>query len=79
MKFVWVNDGTPREQSSCVLCREPIGAGYLRELGTGLFYCEHDCSVDHCKSAAQALANLARASLSFLASTQMKERSEAER
>jgi hypothetical protein len=79
MKFVWVNDGTPRKQSSCVLCREPIGRGYLRELGTELLYCGHDCYADHCKSAAQALANLARASLSFLALTQMKERSEAER
>lgn len=79
MKFVLVNDRTPSKQSSCVLCREPIGRGYLREVGTGLFYCDHDCYAHHCKSAAQALANLARTSLSFLASSQMKAGSEAER
>ena len=79
MKFVLVNDRTPSKQCSCVLCREPIGSGYLREVGTGLFYCDHDCYADHCKSASQALANLARASLAFPASPQMKARSEAER
>jgi hypothetical protein len=79
MKFVCVNEGTPRKQPSCALCGEPIGSGYLREIGTGLFYCDHDCYADHCKSAAEALANLARASFAFLASPQMTARSEAER
>jgi hypothetical protein len=79
MKFVLVNDRTPGKQSFCVLCREPIGRGYLREAGTGLFYCDHDCYADHCKSATQALANLARTSFGFLAPSQVKARSEAER
>jgi hypothetical protein len=79
MKFVLVNDRTPGKQSSCVLCREPIGRGYLREVGTSLFYCNHDCYADHCKSAAEALANLTGTSLSFLAPPQMNARSEAER
>ena len=78
MKFVLVNDRTPSKQPSCVLCRQPIGRGYLREVGTGLFYCDHDCYGDHCKRAAQALANLTRASWAFLASPQVKARSEAE-
>ena len=79
MKFVLVNDRKLAKQSSCVLCSEPIGTAYLRELGTGLFYCDHDCYADHCKSTAQALANLAPASLSFCAPSQMKWQSEAER
>jgi hypothetical protein len=79
MKFVLVNDTKPGKQSSCVLCSEAIGTGYLREIGTGLFYCDHDCYADHCKSAAQALANLAPASLGFFAPSQMKAQSEAER
>jgi hypothetical protein len=79
MKFVLVNDRTPSKQSSCLLCREPIGRGYLREIGTGLFYCDHDCCANHCKSAVMALASLATASLGFFAPSQMKERSEAER
>jgi len=79
MKFVCVKDGTPRKQPSCALCGEPIGSGYLREIGTGLFYCDHACYADHCKSAAQSLANLAIASLGFFAPSQMKAQSEAER
>ena len=79
MKFVCVNDGTPRKQPSCTLCGEPIGSGYLREIGTELFYCDHDCYANHCRSAAEALADLARTSLGFLTFSPMKERSEAER
>jgi hypothetical protein len=79
MNFIMVNDRTPSKQSSCVLCGEPIGTGYLRDIGTGLFYCDHDCYADHCRSAVQALASLARVSTGFLAPSQMKERSEAER
>ena len=79
MKFVLVNARTPCKQSCCVLCGETIGAGYLREIGTGLFYCDHDCYADHCRSAAEALANLTRASLGFLAPHQLKVQSEAER
>jgi hypothetical protein len=78
MKFVLVNDRTTGKQPSCVLCGGSIGRGYLREIGTGLFYCDHDCYAGHCKSAAQALANLTTASLGFLTSSPMKERSEAE-
>ena len=63
MKFVLVNDRTPGRQSSCVLCREPIGTGYLREVGTSLFYCDHDCYAAHCESAALLLDNQATASL----------------
>jgi hypothetical protein len=46
MKFVLVNGRTPCTQSFCVMCDEPIGAGYLREIGTQLCYCDHDCYAD---------------------------------
>jgi len=49
MRFVLVNGRTPCQQSFCVLCCEPIGASYLRELGTRLSYCDHNCYADHCK------------------------------
>ena len=48
MEFVLVNGRTPRPQSFCVLCCEPIGESYLREIGTRLSYCNHNCYVDHC-------------------------------
>jgi hypothetical protein len=79
MKFVLVNDRTPNKQSSCVLCREPMRRGYLREVGTGLFYCDHDCYTDHCRSAVHALTNLTGTSLGFLTPRQLKVQSEAER
>jgi len=43
MKFVLVNGRTPRPQSFCALCCEPIGESYLRELTTRLSYCDHKC------------------------------------
>jgi hypothetical protein len=61
MKFVTVNDRTPRQPSFCALCRESIGESYLREIATQLFYCSHGCYVDH-KVPVPALQNLARAS-----------------
>jgi hypothetical protein len=76
MKFVLVNARTPCKQSCCVLCGETIGAGYLREIGTGLFYCDHDCYADHCKSAVLAIADFA--SSAALPPYQVKVRSEAE-
>jgi hypothetical protein len=77
MKFVLVNGRMPCKQSSCVLCGEPIGASYLRELGTQLCYCDHDCYADHCESAVLAIADFARASRVALAPYQGKQ-SEAE-
>jgi hypothetical protein len=62
MRFVLVNGRTPRPQTFCVLCCEPIGSSYLREIGTGLPYCDHDCYADHCRSAIHVLENHARAS-----------------
>ncbi len=62
MKFVLVNGRTPRPQSFCASCREPIGESYLRELTTRLSYCDHTCYANHCKVAIPALQKLARAS-----------------
>jgi hypothetical protein len=60
MRFVLVNGRTPREQSLCTWCCEPIGESYLRELVTRLSYCDHRCylgdppasSLDDCRSSA---------------------------
>jgi hypothetical protein len=62
MRFVLVNGRTPSPQTFCVLCCEPIGVNYLREIGTRLSYCDHDCYADHCRSAIMVLENRARAS-----------------
>jgi hypothetical protein len=62
VRFILVNGRTPRPQSLCVMCDQPIEKSYLREIGTHLIYCDHDCYGDHCESAFLVLENRARAS-----------------
>jgi hypothetical protein len=62
VRFILVNGRTPRPQSFCAMCDQPIEKSYLREIGTHLIYCDHDCYVDHCESAFLLLENRARAS-----------------
>jgi hypothetical protein len=62
MTFLLVNGRTPRPQSSCAWCSEPIGESYVRELATRLSYCDHRCYVGHCKVAIRAPQKQANAS-----------------
>jgi len=62
MRFVLVNGRTPFRQISCVLCSEPIGAGYLRDVRTRLCYCDARCYALHCGAAVLPINNRARAS-----------------
>jgi hypothetical protein len=62
VRFIVVNGRTPRSRRSCVMCDQPAGESYLRELGTQLVYCDHDCYAEHCTNAillleAQAMAS----------------------
>jgi len=62
MTFVLVNGRTPRPQSYCALCCEPIAESYLRELSTRLSYCDHKCYPSRCKTLTRMLLKSARAS-----------------
>ena len=62
MKFALVNGRTPSRQSRCARCGELIRAGYLREIGTHLIYCDHNCYADHCQSTFKLLEEHAAAS-----------------
>jgi hypothetical protein len=55
MRFVLVNGRRPCAQPVCVMCERPITSGYLREIGTHLTYCNHDCYSDHCNSTIRLL------------------------
>jgi hypothetical protein len=66
MRFVLVNGRSPFRQSCCAKCQQPIEAGYLREVGTHLIYCDHACYADHCNSTAQLLESHARSGVSPL-------------
>jgi hypothetical protein len=62
MRFVLVNGRTPFRQISCVLCREPIGAGYLRDVRTRLCYCDAKCYALRCEATVLLIDNRTRAS-----------------
>ena len=62
MRFILVNGRTPCAPAVCALCRRPIGRGYLREDGTRLIYCDHNCYADHCESVGLLLDSQAKAS-----------------
>jgi hypothetical protein len=54
MRFVIVNDRLPPANTLCTLCCEAVTASYLREIGTGLIYCDHRCYGQHVKMATSA-------------------------
>jgi hypothetical protein len=62
MRFVLVNGRTPCSPCVCAMCNRQIGAGYLREAGTQLIYCDHTCYTDHCNGAFRSLEGQAKAS-----------------
>ena len=62
MRFVLVNGRTPCSPRVCAMCNRQIGAGYLREAGTQLIYCDHTCYTDHCNGAFRFLEGQAKAS-----------------
>jgi hypothetical protein len=62
MKFIVVDGRTPRPQSFCARCCEPIGESYLREIATRLPYCDHNCYIDHSNVPVLPLQLHARAS-----------------
>jgi len=43
MKFVLVNDRSPRSSSICAHCSKAMGAGYLRDLASKQPYCNYGC------------------------------------
>ena len=58
--FVLVNDRVPRSDANCALCCKKIEQGYVRELQTGLVYCNPQCFCRHEKMAFLATENRAR-------------------
>jgi hypothetical protein len=46
MKFLIVNDRAARA-AKCAHCAKPIGVGYLHEITSRRFYCDHECYVGH--------------------------------
>ncbi len=47
LRFILVNDRTPRADAVCALCCMAIAGSYVRELGTNFCYCGRDCLAGH--------------------------------
>ncbi|MET3910029.1 hypothetical protein ABID59_004386 [Bradyrhizobium sp. S3.3.6] len=43
MKFILVNQRTPRGDRTCAECSRSLGPGYVREVVTRREYCNYDC------------------------------------
>jgi hypothetical protein len=43
MRFVLVNDRTPRIPATCAACSRPLGDGFLHDLSTHGRYCRVGC------------------------------------
>lgn len=59
-RFVLVNDRVPRSHANCVFCRKTIEQGYVRELQTGLVYCDPQCFSGRGKMARFAIEDRTR-------------------
>jgi hypothetical protein len=47
MRFVLVNERSPRGETFCAVCCAGIDRGYVRDPQTRLLYCDADCFADH--------------------------------
>jgi hypothetical protein len=47
LRFIVVNDRTPRAEAHCALCCTKLTGGYVREVSTKFYYCSRDCFASH--------------------------------
>jgi hypothetical protein len=47
LRFIVVNDRTPRADAHCALCCAEITASYVREISTKFCYCSSGCFISH--------------------------------
>jgi hypothetical protein len=47
MRFVLVNERSPRGEAFCAVCCAGIDRGYVRDPQTRLLYCDAGCFADH--------------------------------
>ena len=60
MRFVLVNERTPRADACCALCCATIERGYVRDPHSRLLYCDAQCFSEHEQTSTPAAARHAR-------------------
>lgn len=61
LRFIVVNDRTPRADTHCALCCTEITESYVREIGTKFCYCSRGCFVSHSRLGQLVIEHRARA------------------
>ena len=61
LRFIVVNDRTPRADAHCALCCTAIAGGYVREISTNFCYCSRGCFADHSRLDQLLIEHRARA------------------
>ncbi len=60
MRFVLVNERSPRVDANCAACRTGIDRGYVRDPQTRLLYCDAGCFAEHERAGDRARVRDAR-------------------
>ena len=61
LRFILVNDRTPRSDAHCTLCCSKVTESYIREIGTKFCYCSCACFLEHSKLGQLVIEHRARA------------------
>jgi hypothetical protein len=60
LRFILVNDRTPRSDAHCALCCIKITGSYVREISTKFCYCSRRCFLSHSKLGQLVIEHRAR-------------------
>jgi len=61
LRFILVNDRTPRLDAHCALCCTKITGSYGREIGTRFCYCSRGCFLSHSRLGQLVIEHRAKA------------------
>ena len=61
LRFILVNDRTPRSDAHCALCCTKLTGGYFREISTRFCYCSRGCFLSHSRLGQLVIEHRAKA------------------
>jgi hypothetical protein len=61
LRFILVNDRTPRSDAHCALCCTKLTGSYFREISTRFCYCSRGCFLSHSRLGQLVIEHRAKA------------------
>ena len=61
LRFILVNDRTPRPDAHCALCCSKLKGSYFREISTRFCYCSRGCFLSHSRLGQLVIEHRAKA------------------